>query len=76
MDKGTHFYKVDFQVHTPRDPNWKGAECTTDEERVAYSKELIAACREKALDAIAITDHHEQVNIGRKNNCTRWKIYG
>jgi len=24
MDRGVHFHKCNFQVRTPRDPNWKG----------------------------------------------------
>lgn len=59
MDKGAHFYKCDFQVHTPRDANWDGAEAATPKERKAYAEELIQACRAKGLDAIAITDHHD-----------------
>jgi len=58
-DKGAHFYKCDFQVHTPRDAGWKGADAVTDAERKAYAEELILACRQKCLGAIAITDHHD-----------------
>lgn len=58
-DKGAHFYKCDFQVHTPRDANWHGSEAVTQLERKAYAEELIKACRLKGLDAIAITDHHD-----------------
>lgn len=59
MDKGAHFYKCDFQVHTPRDANWEGAEAVTSAERKAYAEELVQACRSKGLQAIAITDHHD-----------------
>src|SRR5260370_24190827 len=59
MDKGAHFYKCDFQVHTPRDARWSGGDAITDTERKAYADELILACRRKGLDAIAITDHHD-----------------
>jgi chromosome segregation protein len=59
MDKGAHFYKCDFQVHTPRDLGWKGGDAVTDTERKTYAEELILACRQKGLDAIAITDHHD-----------------
>ena len=59
MDKGAHFYKCDFQVHTPRDANWDGVEAATPAERKAYAEELIQACRAKGLGAIAITDHHD-----------------
>jgi chromosome segregation protein len=59
MDKGAHFYKCDFQVHTPRDARWDGAEATTLAERKAYAEDLVRACRAKGLGAIAITDHHD-----------------
>jgi chromosome segregation protein len=59
MDKGAHFYRCDFQVHTPRDANWHGGEAVTPAERKAYAEELIRACRTKGLGAIAITDHHD-----------------
>ncbi len=59
MDKGAHFYKCDFQVHTPRDAGWAGGDAVTDAERKTYSEELIIACRRKGLGAIAITDHHD-----------------
>lgn len=59
MDKGAHFYKCDFQVHTPRDANWTGVEAVTTADRKTYAEELIQACRSKGLDAIAITDHHD-----------------
>lgn len=59
MDKGAHFLKCDFQVHTPRDAQWNGGDATTDAERKAYADELILACRQKGLGALAITDHHD-----------------
>lgn len=61
MDKGAHFYRCDFQVHTPRDINWHGTEAISNEERKAYAESLIQACRAKGLHAIAITDHHDFV---------------
>lgn len=59
MDKGAHFKRCDFQVHSPRDLNWDGDRPITEEERKEYGKRFIAACREKGLDAVAITDHHD-----------------
>jgi len=59
MDKGAHFYKCDFQVHSPRDLRWTGGDAVTESERKAYAEELVLACRQKGLDAIAITDHHD-----------------
>ena len=59
MDRGAHFHRCDFQVHTPRDINWQGFRPASDEERKEYAKGFIAACRAKGLDAVAITDHHD-----------------
>lgn len=58
VDKGAHFYRCDFQVHTPRDLRWAGPDAVTDEERLTYGRRFVAACREKSLQAVAITDHH------------------
>ena len=62
-DAGAHYYRADFQVHTPRDTNWKGARATSEEERQAYGLEFVAACRTKHLHAVAITDHHDFVLV-------------
>jgi len=59
MYNGARYHKCDFQVHSPRDINWNGDGAVTEDERKAYSEELIYACRQKGLDAIAITDHHD-----------------
>lgn len=59
MENGAHFYRCDFQVHTPRDLNWNGACPTSSEERKHYAEEFIAACRKNGLHAVAITDHHD-----------------
>lgn len=59
MDRGAHFFKCDFQVHTPRDINWIGDQSVTDDERKEYAIELIKACRERGVQAIAVTDHHD-----------------
>ncbi|EJL48017.1 PHP domain-containing protein [Brevibacillus sp. CF112] len=61
MDKGAHYYRCDFQVHSPRDLNWNGRTYITEQERVEYAKRFIKTCREKGLHAIAITDHHDTV---------------
>jgi chromosome segregation protein len=58
-DAGTHFYRCDLQVHTPRDARWHGARPKSSSERKAYATSFIAACREKGIDAVAITDHHD-----------------
>lgn len=59
MDKGAHFFNCDFQVHTPRDNQWHGLEAVTEEERKQYADEFVRACREKNINAVAITDHHD-----------------
>lgn len=61
MDKGAHFYKCDFEVHTPRDIGWVGPAAISAEDRKAYAETLVLACREKGINAIAITDHHDFV---------------
>ena len=75
MDKGAHFYKCDFQVHTPRDMQWNGKKIgvfdneltsLTDErkeqinsDRRQFAKEYLEKIRLAGLNAIAITDHHD-----------------
>jgi chromosome segregation protein len=63
VDRGAHFYRCDFQVHTPRDQNWKGSDAVAPEERTAYAQSLVAACRAKGLRAIAVTDHHDMAFV-------------
>ena len=60
-DKGAHFFRCDLQVHTPRDINWRGNNYVTDDERQIYASSLIQACRDKGLEGIAITDHHDML---------------
>lgn len=59
MDSGAHFYRCDFQVHTPRDPNWVGARPTNEDDRKAYAARFVESCRSKGVAAVAITDHHD-----------------
>lgn len=59
LDKGAHFHRCDFQVHTTRDSQWTGPRAVSSEERDAHAEQLVAACREKRLDAICISDHHD-----------------
>ncbi|HLR49877.1 MAG TPA: AAA family ATPase [Candidatus Sphingobacterium stercoripullorum] len=61
MNKGTRFYNCDFQVHTPRDINWSGPKPVTDEDRNTYATRFVLACRQKGVNAVAITDHHDLV---------------
>jgi type III restriction enzyme len=62
-DKGAHYYRCDFQVHSPRDLKWSGACPTSEVDRAAYAAKLVEACRAKGLNAIAITDHHDMAFI-------------
>jgi chromosome segregation protein len=62
-DKGAHFYRCDLQAHTPRDRNWAGNDAVTDDERMAYARSLIQACRDKGLQGIAVTDHHDMLFV-------------
>jgi type III restriction enzyme len=59
MNKGARYFKCDFQVHTPRDLQFYGQACVSDAERKVYSENFIEACREKKINAVAITDHHD-----------------
>jgi len=58
-DRGAHFHRSDFQVHTPRDAQWKGKKATSDADRAAYAQSFVATCRRIGLSAVAITDHHD-----------------
>jgi type III restriction enzyme len=63
IDRGAHYNRCDFQVHSPRDRQWIGADCLTEADRAAYAVKLVEACRDKSLKAIAITDHHDMAFI-------------
>ena len=41
MDDGAHYFRSDFQVHTPRDINWKGHRAVTDDERRQYAHDFV-----------------------------------
>jgi len=66
--KGRHpgaiWKKTDFQIHTPRDPQWNGphyAGGTADTEaaREKWADDFLAECIHRGLAAVAITDHHD-----------------
>jgi len=67
MDKGAHFYKADFQIHSPRDALWVGDGITkwpkgkpvSLEERLLFARRFISKCRELEIRAVGITDHHD-----------------
>lgn len=73
-----YWRKCDFQVHTPRDPNWQGSRpigvgddvegrpATTadvDAARQEWAEEFVGQCAQRGLEAVAITDHHEMVMV-------------
>lgn len=58
-DDGAHFYRADFQVHTPRDPGWDGERPHDEEGRKKWASSFVEACRDKGLNAVAISDHHD-----------------
>jgi DNA repair ATPase RecN len=62
-DKGAHFHRCDLQVHSPRDIMWDGAPCVTDDERQAYAATLVQACRQRELQGIAVSDHHDMLFV-------------
>lgn len=55
-DKGGHFYRADFQVHTPRDTQWDG---DRPADRDTWADLFVTKGREKGLHAVAISDHHD-----------------
>lgn len=65
LHPGATWRRADFQIHTPRDPQWQGsahlAGGTPEGEsaRDAWADSLIAKCIDLGLGAIAITDHHD-----------------
>lgn len=67
MDKGAHFYKTDFQIHSPRDTLWVGDGITkwpkgkpfSPEERLSFARKFIIKCRELGIQSVGITDHHD-----------------
>jgi type III restriction enzyme len=58
-DEGSHYFRADFQVHTPRDPAWSGKRPKSDDERKAWARDFVAAARKNQLNAVAISDHHD-----------------
>jgi type III restriction enzyme len=73
-----YWRKCDFQVHTPRDPNWQGARpigigedldgtpatsADVDADRQRWADDFVDQCARRGLEAIALTDHHEMVMV-------------
>jgi type III restriction enzyme len=79
MDKGAHYYRCDFQVHSPRDRAWTGNKFGVDPEsldtltpegkkqiiddRIQFAREYLEKARNAGLNAIAITDHHDVTSV-------------
>ena len=64
--------KCDFQVHSPRDPNWKGSRPVgidtapverVDADRAQWADRFVEQCTRRELKAIALTDHHEMIMV-------------
>jgi type III restriction enzyme len=55
---GATFHKIDFQVHSLRDINWKGPFHRLN-DREKFAQAMVAHARKAGLSAIAITDHHD-----------------
>lgn len=73
-----YWRKCDFQVHSPRDPNWQGERpvglgdeiggaCASSQDveaaRIKWATEFVEQCSKKGLEAVALTDHHEMVMV-------------
>lgn len=74
-----YWRKCDFQIHTPRDPNWSGARplgigdtlpdgskptaSDVDTSRQQWAENFVDECAKRKLGAIALTDHHEMVMV-------------
>lgn len=62
---GATWRKTDLQVHTPRDPNWNGppnlpgGSEAAAQARSEWAMQLLEACKQRGIGAIAITDHHD-----------------
>jgi chromosome segregation protein len=62
---GAVWKRTDFQIHTPRDPQWSGSPNLPggtpqlEAARDDWADGFVAKCVDAGLDAIAITDHHD-----------------
>ncbi|MBH9538874.1 TrlF family AAA-like ATPase [Novosphingopyxis sp. YJ-S2-01] len=65
MHPGAVWKKTDFQIHTPRDPQWAGgphlAGGTPESEalRNKWADKFVQECLAREIGAIAVTDHHD-----------------
>lgn len=62
---GAVWKRTDFQIHTPRDPQWSGSPNlpggtpSLEAAREEWADGFVAKCLDTGLHAIAITDHHD-----------------
>lgn len=68
LHPGAIWRKSDFQVHTPRDPDWKGSPHLpgggdAENARAQWAELFVTECEKRNLTAIAITDHHDYAFI-------------
>ncbi len=56
---GATFKKCAFQVHSPRDINYKGENLRTEADWQAFALQFASNCVEAGLDSVAITDHND-----------------
>jgi chromosome segregation protein len=65
LHPGATWKKCDFQIHTPRDPQWAGSPslpgggAAEEQARDAWANHFVGHCVDLGLLAIAITDHHD-----------------
>ena len=65
LHPGATWKKCDFQIHTPRDPQWSGSPslpgggATEEQARDAWADHFVGHCISSGLLAVAITDHHD-----------------
>ena len=67
-----YWRKCDFQMHSPRDPNWTGPRPVgiaeediqnVEAERLQWASEFIGQCVARQLKAVALTDHHDMIMV-------------
>jgi len=64
LHPGATWKKCDFQIHTPRDPQWDGqrfagGRADLEAAREAWADIFVTECIQRGLGAIAVTDHHD-----------------
>ena len=67
---GAEWHKADLQCHSPRDAGWDGGprlpggSPELEAARELWAAEFVAACLQRKLKAVAITDHHDACMVG------------